>query len=364
MQARSQSLFLVAAALALTLGLPAADAPKPLTPAAATAGAAPKIEKHDVLLMSLSINDHQILTRMALDGSCRLYLRQKGGFSPVLPSANKGDDFGAASSPDGKSFAFYSSRTGAVNLWISDPSGANQRPLTESDSSIAEFHALSEAPIQFSQDSKQIAYLQSDNLWLCDSSGNNPRALTHEQGVSTFAWSPDGHHLAYLRYGSIHLVNSTGAPDELLAADAANYPTLAFNADAKSPDLFCFYNGVWRLNTVTKKRQRLGGSFCFPNRIQYNPGADMIAYLGYSSDARVEIFQSPASKKNPVQLTQGGAASPFYSRDGKWIYFSRKGGLWRISLAGEKAYAVYEGSVSMASAASLEFSPAAAGGCQ
>src|SRR5271170_531816 len=145
-----------------TLPLDAALLPsKPATSPLPTPVPQPKIEKHDVLLMNLSINHQLVLTLMSPDGSCRRYLRQDGGqgFDGVLPSKNKGDDFAASSSPDGKWVAYYSSRTGAVNLWICDASGLNQRELTDSDVSIEDPLPLDEAPIQISPDSKRIAYL-------------------------------------------------------------------------------------------------------------------------------------------------------------------------------------------------------------
>jgi hypothetical protein len=349
---------------------PAKAAP---TPAASPTPSAPKIEKHDVLLMDISINDQLVLARMNPDGSCRQYLKQGGGFSAVLPSSNKGDDFAPAASADGKALAFYSTRHGAANLWICDASGLNQRAISDSDSPLAEFRPTGEPPIQFSPDSKWIAYLQGGDLWICSASGLNPRSLTHEQGVSAFTWEPlgdakdgkgaqDAKRLAYLRYGSIRSIGVSGQPDELLAADAANYPTLSFNPNAKSHELFCFYNGVWKLNTLTKKRERLAGSFCFPNRVRSSPSGDAVAFLSFSSDVREEIYTAVPGKKGSTQLTLGGAAAPFYSRDGKWIYFTRKGGLWRINLQSEKAYSVYNGSVFAAQAGELEFS-AAAGAC-
>ena len=349
---------------------PAKPAPSPV---ASPTPSAPKLEKHDVLLMDLSINDQLVLTRMSPDGSCRQYLKQGGGFSPVLPSGNKGDDFAPTASADGKWLAFYSTRHGAANLWICDASGLNQRALSDSDTPLAEFRPTGEPPIQFSPDSKWIAYLQGGDLWICSIGGLNPRSLTHEQGVSAFTWEPlgdakdgkgaqDAKRLAYLRYGSIRSIGVSGQPDELLAADAANYPTLSFNPNAKSHELFCFYNGVWKLNTLTKKRERLAGSFCFPNRVRSSPAGDTVAFLGFSSDVREEIFTAAPGKKGSTQLTLGGAAAPFYSKDGKWIYFTRKGGLWRISLQGEKAYPVYTGSVFSASAGELEYS-AATGAC-
>lgn len=339
----------------------AADAPAKISlpPAAAQA---PKIEKHDILIMNLSIHDQLIITRMSLDGSCRQFLRQSGGFNAVLPVANHGNDFAPAVSPDGRLIAFYSSRNGAVNLWVSDAAGMSQRPLTDSEASIAEFRPLNDPPIQFSPDGKLIAYLDSGNLWLSGVQGQNPVSLTHEQGVESFAWAPDGKHLAYTRFGSLRYVASSGAPDELLAADAANFPTLSFNPNAKSNEIFYFYNGVWKFNTQTKKRERMVGSFSFPNRVRSSLSGDTVAYVGFSPDVREEVFTVAPGKKTGTQVTQGGASEPVLSRDGKWLYFKRKGGLWRISTPGEKASMVYAASVFMVNAAQLEYA-AAPGGC-
>lgn len=352
------------------MAVPAPASPPALSSPASvsTAAAGAKIEKRDFLLMTLSIRDHLIIARMAPDGACRHYLRQGGGFSAVLPTANKGSDFSVTASPDGKMLAFFSTRSGATNLWVSDSDGLNQRSLTDSDTPIGEFRPLDEPPIQFSPDSRRIAYLQSGNLWICDLSGQNPGALTHEGGISAFAWQPagkpepgskkeSGGRLVYLRYGSIYLIGASGLPDELLANDATNYPTLSFNSNASSPELFFFYNGVWKINLQTKKRERLAGSFCFPNRVRSSPAGDSVAFISYSSDVREEVFTlTPGKKGVTTQITLGGASQPIFSRDGKWIYFSRQQGLWRIGLQNEKATQIYDASVFSVLPAELELS--------
>jgi Tol biopolymer transport system component len=338
----------------------------PLPSPVATVVSAPKLEEHDVLLMNLAINHQLIVTRMSADGSCRSFLNQEnsGGFDSVLPSKNQGDDFDATESQDGKWVAFYSNRSGAVNLWICDANGMNQRELTDSDVSIAVSQTSDEPPIQFSPNSKKIAYLNSGNIWTTDLNGENSQSMTQKGGAAAFAWSPDGARIAYLRFGSLRVVAASGLPDDLVVANAYNWPTLCFSPDVKNQAVYLFYNGIWKVDLENKKRDRLYGSFCFPNRIRCNSKGDTLAVLGYSTEGRSEIFQVGTSAgQAPTQLTEGGATAPVYSSDGKFIYFLRSGGLWRIGTQGDKATSIYRASIGMVQPGQLQFTQAV-GDCQ
>lgn len=327
--------------LSCCANLGAADkTPSPKEKATAVVSTAPK----EILIMSVHVGQHWLLSRMLPDGSCKQFLSQSEGFLNTVPTKNQGDDFDPATTADGKHFAFYSNRDGAVNLWISDSSGRSQHPVTSDDTSIAALGELPDAPIQFSPDSKKLVYLYHGDLWVCSLASEEIISISSGGGVEAFAFSPDGKWLAYYRKGSLRRVSLSGQPDELLAANAANWPTLTYGSDPKKNDLYYFYKGVWSIDTSTKEKTFLVGSLKYPNKLRINPqSGDSISFVGLSPDLRPEAYLLFPKKKGggrgrfeTTLLTQGGASSPFFSSNGKTIYFQRDNGLWSISATGDK----------------------------
>lgn len=355
-------LRVVAAGLLLSISVQAWATPTPV-PKAPTPIPTPKIEKHDILLMTAQYGSRMMLSCSNPDGSCRRYLSEADGLQDVLPINNKGDNFAGITSPDGRWIAFYSNRSGAVNLWLADANGLNQRNLTESDVDIVDAKATELTPIQFSPDSRKIAYMNRSNVWICNLNGENAQALTQSQNVSGFAWVPDGSKIAYLHFGSIRAVAATGSSDELIKAEASNYPTMAALPGQSSQSIFYFYNGLWEVDLSTKHRNKIFGNFVSPNKISVSPGGDAVAMLGYSPDGRQEVFLiAMNANHDATQLTNGGASDPTFSSDGKRIYFERGGSLWSVSTKGSDVTQVYAGESDMLEPGQLVYS-AAAGAC-
>jgi Tol biopolymer transport system component len=304
----------------------------------------PAATPKEILIMSVHLGKHWLLSRMLPDGTCKEFLNQTQGFSTTVPTNNQGDDFDPATSINGKHLAFYSNRSGAVNLWLADPSGRFQKNITQEDTSVAEIGELPDTPIQFSLDSKKLIFLNHGNLWIFNLKSEELSSLSSEGGIEAFALSPDGKWIAYYRKGSLRRVACSGQPDELLATNAANCPTLAFGLDPKKNELFYFYKGLWSINTFTKEKNFLVGSLKYPNRIRINPqSGDAVSFIGLSPDLRAEAYLlfpnkkgSGSSRFTTTLLTQGGASNPFFSADGKTLYFQRAERLWSISTTGDK----------------------------
>ncbi len=98
-------------------------------------------------------------------------------------------------SPDGKRFAFTSTRHGNQELYVADIAGGEWRRLTD-DPAI-------DAHPAWSPDGKTIAF--ATNRWgdleiaLINPDGSNLRRLTESRGLDDYpAWSPDGRFVAFL----------------------------------------------------------------------------------------------------------------------------------------------------------------------
>jgi len=135
----------------------------------------------------------------------------------VSTLVNSGADQQPIASPDGKTVAFASARTGKSRIWIKQLASSDEVALTDGEDSQP----------QFSPDGSQILYVHSDpdgsSLWRVSIVGGQPRRLV-ENAVEG-AWSPDGKQLGFLRLsdnlkqGEVWLANADGSGERRVHAN-------------------------------------------------------------------------------------------------------------------------------------------------
>ena len=136
----------------------------------------------------------------------------------VSTLVNSGSDQQPAASPDGKTVAFASARSGRSRIWIKQLSSGDEVALTDGEDS---------AP-QFSPDGAQVLYVHSgsegSSLWRVSMVGGSPRRVV--DNAVEGAWSPDGKQLAFLRLsdnlkqGEVWIADADGSGERRLHADA------------------------------------------------------------------------------------------------------------------------------------------------
>ena len=131
-----------------------------------------------------------------------LWIATVGSDSPVRVTSDKDNERAPAISPDGRTIAFYSSRSGHQDIWLVPVEGGQpSRQLTTA--------AMAEDDARFapawSPDGKQIAFISNkadywhDDVWVVEVASGKARQLSKSlMAASTPVWAPDGHAVALL----------------------------------------------------------------------------------------------------------------------------------------------------------------------
>lgn len=333
--------------------LSAAETPNPNSPTAkplsSTAKAVPPALK-DALLYTVKAGKHSALARMELNGQCKRFLSQTQGrrWTESLPLENKADDLAGVGSNDGQWIAFYSNRSGALNLWLVKADGSSAEALTTEGSDIANKKSLGEQ-LAFSPDSKSLAFVMHGDLWLMNLSDRSLISLTSGQGVGALTWSPNGRWIAYVQGSSLRRIGISGAPLELLTSGTVNYPTLAWSGDSDKGALLYFGRGLQRVS-LDRKVDLLWPTLLTPNRVRCQPGTtEKGLVLSQLSDGTSELFYAnfEGKARKAEQVTKGGAQDALFLPDGKGFLFKRQNRLWRCNLDGKQAKPITDADASL-----------------
>ena len=199
-------------------------------------------------------------------------------------------------SPDGRTVAFISDRSGNSQVWIKTLGGGDPLQLT--------FHEKSASRPRWSAEGNQIVYsVQGMGIWSVAALGGSPRQLI-EAGRNPDL-SPDGRMLVFERPWEIWTANADGTNQRRLPALKQGY--------------LAYYGDAWPT---------------------FSPDGKQIALFLAKEGPYGDYWLVPAAGGEPRRLTndeaEGGA--PAWTPDGKHIVVSsgRTGSLtlWRIPIAG------------------------------
>ena len=143
-------------------------------------------------------------------------------------------------SPDGKSIAFQSYKSGTFHIWAMNPDGSSVRELT--------FGYYDDREPQYSPDASKIVFSSdrppdgspagtatgSYNLWTLTLATGTLTEVTHASGGTNYyypTWTPDGSRITYV--DTTHAIES-------IAADGTGTPTTLYSDPANT-----FYSPTW-----------------------------------------------------------------------------------------------------------------------
>ena len=192
----------------------------------------------------------------------------------------------------------------------------------------------------------------NSDIYLQRVGGHNPINLTKdcEQNDSQPAFSPSGDRIAFRSEcggGGIFIMGATGESIRRLS-DFGSYPSWSPDEKEIAVATEVFVNpysraglsGLWAIQVANGTKRQIQGSDCM--QPSWSPHGTRIAYWGLvGNTSQRDIFTAAAvgdPKTPPVAVTDDPPLdwSPFWSADGKFLYFaSDRGGsmnLWRVAI--------------------------------
>jgi eukaryotic-like serine/threonine-protein kinase len=307
---------------------------------------------------------------------------------------NSGSDRHPTASPDGKTIAFASARSGVSQIWLKQLSTGNEVAITEGNDVNPRFSpdglqllfarneggrkALWRVPIvggqarrlmddategAWSPDGSQLAFLRSSNegggVWLAGADGSNPRRIHREDvvGMRGVSWSPNGLEILVVvadPFGNVPtrlLIVSTQGDSARTVDPGARFAQTGTPVWLGSGDRIAYALVEALSTTATGQVSRVVERSLETGKVNevvslpmacrdlavLGPGRLLLGF-GQQSQNLVLVEEPGTARVREKWLTRGGSVDrqPVFSPDGRRVLFSsnRSGNLdlWEIDL--------------------------------
>ena len=260
------------------------------------------------------------------------------------------DTLHPAFSSDGKYLASMCVLTqGVFRIYVQNPDGTHSRALIDVKSSEGF------ADLDWAADNQSLIYAADMHLWRIPLTGGSPEKLLFAQDAESVSVAPVGNRLVYAQVrhpGSIWRIDMTGPVQPKASATKIIASSRGDLAQRASPDgkhiaFVSWRSGnpeVWISDREGSEPVQLtafgGPQIDAPN---WSPDSHRIVFDVRGAD-RPELYVVNIQGGAPKRLVTGtpNAANPFWSWDGRWIYFNteRPDVVWKVPAEGGMAFAV------------------------
>jgi Tol biopolymer transport system component len=188
----------------------------------------------------------------------------------------------------------YATGSGTARLWRRDLRTGERRAIVDD--------RYGQSEPQYSPDGRKVAF-QADRsgnreVWTCDADGTNCQQLTFFQGplCGTPRWSPD---VRWIALDS----RAGGKPQIYVMPSDGGKPRRVTGGDAQNMVPSWSRDGKW-------------------------------IYFESDRSGRWRIWKTPVDGGSALQVTRTAGGAAFESMDGKYLYFTEDGPLFRVPVAG------------------------------
>jgi tricorn protease len=230
---------------------------------------------------------------------------------------------------------FMSERDDRFNIWKISPEGGEPVQVTFHKKDGIQYPSIS-------PDGKTIIYENNFDLWKLDVQKGEPKkiplSLRFDDKVNlveylpvnseadTFNPSPDGSYLAVDNHGEIFLIPSNPEIGEKAQVTSSPWRDRYsnFSPDGKVLAYFSDESGedeIWLYTLATGKRKKLTAHQSFKRQSLWSPDSKKLAVTAANKILVIDVASGSISEaaENPAR----GFSLSDWSRDGKWIVYSR-----------------------------------------
>lgn len=237
-----------------------------------------------------------------------LWVVKRGSTRPIRVTEDEDDERASRPSPDGKSIAFLSGRSGHQDIWLVAAEGSSDPVRITKESMPADQFGFT---FSWSPDGNKIAYYSNkssyweDDLWIVDVASKKERQLSKAvMGRSRPAWSPDGSRIAimgtaksgfwYSDLLDIYMVDANTGAEQLVPMQVYATGRGAITWSGNGSELFFPYleraeTELWRVSAaggVATRVTNIGGSF---RSYDATPGGDAFVFARSTATRGTEV---------------------------------------------------------------------------
>jgi tricorn protease len=230
---------------------------------------------------------------------------------------------------------FMSERDGIFNIWKISPKGGQPKQVTSHKTDGVQYPSIS-------PDGKTIVYENEFELWRLSIADGKPQKIPIDLSfdpkdnlvevvetdgeTSDFAVAPNGEHVAVGYHGEIYLVPTDPETGEKtrVTHSAWRDQDMIYSPDGKTLAYMSDQSGeeeIWLYDVATAKHRKLTELESLKSDLTWSPDSKQMLF---TSDGKIHLADVESGEITElIHNPEGGFQGVEFSRDGKWLVYSR-----------------------------------------